>query len=357
MSSGKKLLFTFVAFVIGLYFLFLGLVESKAFLAPLLIAIILALLMMPVARKLESWNINRPIAALISTLALLLLSFGFFTVVSFQVSSFVNDWDTIVENMKPKLEQLENMVYANTPVDEETIKEYREENSLSSMVSGGGQKALGVASSLLGFITDFLLVFIYIFFLINYRGKFRIFILKLFSEENQKEVKVVIRETTKVGQHYLLGKLILIICLSVLYSIGLGISGVNNFILVSIIAAFLTLIPFLGNLIGMFLAVAFGFVISGDVSVLIGILITFTVVQFLESYIFEPFIVGDKVDVQPFFVILAIILGNMIWGVIGMVLAVPTLGILNILFNHIEALKPLGYLFSNEKKKPKKAKS
>ncbi len=356
MSPGKKLLYTFAAVVVGLYFLFLGLVDSKAFLAPLVISIILALLMMPVARKLESWNINRPIAALLSTIGLLLLSFGFFTVVSFQVNSFVNDWDKIVENMKPKLEQLENMVYEKTPVDEETIKEYKEENSLSSMLRGGSGKALGFVSSIFGFITDYLLVFIYVFFLINYRGKFRIFILKLFSDENQQEVKNVIRETTKVGQQYLLGKLILIICLSVLYSIGLGISGVNNFILVSIIAAFLTLIPFLGNLIGMFLAVAFGFIINGDVSVLIGIFITFTVVQFLESYIFEPFIVGDKVDVQPFFVILAIILGNLIWGVIGMVLAVPMLGILNILFNHVEPLKPLGYLFSNEKKKPKKSK-
>jgi predicted PurR-regulated permease PerM len=222
------------------------------------------------------------------------------------------------------------------------------------MASGGGKKVLGLASSLVGFITDYLLVFIYIFFLINYRSKFRWFILKLFSKEHQKEVKEVIQKTTKVGQQYLLGKLILIVCLSVLYSIGLGISGVNNFILVSIIAAFLTLIPFLGNLIGMFLAIAFGFVIDGEMSVLIGILITFTVVQFLESYVFEPFVVGDKVDVQPFFVILAIILGNLVWGVIGMVLAVPVLGILNILFNHIEPLKPLGYLFSNEKKKSKK---
>tara|TARA_R110000850_G_scaffold254614_1_gene380238 strand:- start:125754 stop:126827 length:1074 start_codon:yes stop_codon:yes gene_type:complete len=357
MSQGKKLLYTSAAVVVGLYFLFLGLIESRVFLAPLVIAIILALLMMPVARKMESWNINRPIAALLSTTALMLLSFGFFIVVSLQVNSFVNDWDTIVENMKPKLEQLENLVYENTPVDEEAIKEYREENSLTSMASGGGEKALGFVGSIFGFITDYLLVFIYIFFLINYRGKFRIFILKLFSEENQQEVKDVIRQTTKVGQQYLLGKLILILCLSVLYSIGLGISGVNNFILVSIIAAFLTLIPFLGNLIGMFLAVAFGFIISGDISVLIGILITFTVVQFLESYIFEPYIVGDKVDVQPFFVILAIILGNMLWGVVGMVIAVPTLGILNILFNHVEPLKPLGYLFSNEKKKSKKTKS
>lgn len=354
MEGTKKLLFISVAIVVGLYFLFLGLVEAKVFLAPLVIAIILALLMMPVARKMESWKINRPIAALLSTFALLLLSFGFFIVVSLQVNSFINDWDTIVENIKPKLEQLENMVYEKTPVDEETVKEYKEENSLSTMAKGGGEKALSFVSSIFGFITDYLLVFIYIFFLINYRGKFRVFILKLFSEENQKEVKDVIKQTTKVGQQYLLGKLILILSLSVLYSIGLGISGVNNFILVSIIAAFLTLIPFLGNLIGMILAVAFGFILSGDFSVLIGILITFTVVQFLESYVFEPFIVGDKVDVQPFFVILAIILGNLLWGVIGMVLAVPILGILNILFNHIEPLKPLGFLFSNEKKKQKK---
>ena len=137
--------------------------------------------------------------------------------------------------------------------------------------------------------------------------------------------------------------------LAVLYSIGLGISGVNNFILVSVIAAVLTLIPYVGNILGFTMAVAFGFLSSGDTSVLIGIALTFTVTQFVESYVLQPFIVGDRVDVHPFFIIVSVIAGNMIWGIIGMILAIPVLGIIVVILYNIEATKPLGILLSKTK--------
>ncbi|PAM93509.1 AI-2E family transporter, partial [Flavobacterium sp. IR1] len=116
----------------------------------------------------------------------------------------------------------------------------------------------------------------------------------------------------------MLGKLILIGLLAVVYYIGLGISGVSNFILVSIIEALLTLIPYFGNIIGLSLAMAFGYLTSGELGVLIGVLITFTVSQFLESYVLQPYVVGDKVDLHPFTVIVVVVLGGALWGVIGM---------------------------------------
>ncbi|WP_255702732.1 AI-2E family transporter [Antarcticibacterium sp. 1MA-6-2] len=136
--------------------------------------------------------------------------------------------------------------------------------------------------------------------------------------------------------------------LAVLYSIGLGISGVNNFILISCIAAFLSLLPYIGNIIGFFLALIFGFLTTGDTTVLIGIIITFGIVQFVESYILEPYVVGDKVNVHPFLVILAVIAGNMIWGITGMILAIPILGILNVIMNSVPSLEPFGYLLSTD---------
>jgi len=82
--------------------------------------------------------------------------------------------------------------------------------------------------------------------------------------------------------------------------------------------------------------------------VLIGIVITFTVAQFFESYVLQPFVVGQKVDVHPFFVILAVIVGNALWGIIGMILAIPVLGIITIVFLHVPTLEPFGFLFSDK---------
>lgn len=351
-KSHEKLLFPFVAIIIGSYFFFIGLTEAKAFLGPLVTAIILALLLIPLGNLLEKGPLNRSLASLVSTILLFIFSLGVFALISLQIKNFVDDWDKITETMKPKIEQLTTFIYEHTPVSKENFEKYKEDNDIGSMVTtmDSGKRAFNFFNSVMSFISNYLLTFIYIFFLLNYRSRFKKFILKLFSDEKKEEVKEIITETAHIGQYYLRGKLILILLLAVFYSIGLGISGVNNFILISIIASFLTLIPYIGNIIGMALAVFFGYLTQGETGILIGIILTFTIVQFIESYILEPFVVGGKVDIHPFFVILAIILGNMVWGILGMILAIPVLGILNVIFNHIPAMKPFGYLLSTDNK-------
>lgn len=98
------------------------------------------------------------------------------------------------------------------------------------------------------------------------------------------------------------------------------------------------------------MAMTFGYLTSGDPGMLIGISATFFVGQFVESYILTPYVVGDKVDLHPFLVILVVIVGNMVWGLVGMLLAIPLIAILNVLLVNIEPLKPLGYLLSKEDK-------
>lgn len=350
LGKGKDILFTSVAVILGTYFLFLGLSKATGFLAPLTTAAILSLLMLPLARKMEKGVLNRPVASLLNTFIIFLVSLGFLAVISFQIKSFVDDWDNIKETMTPKVEQLKGFIFEHTPLSEEDLPESKGSGVFSGFTSGSnsGQKAASFLNSTLGFFGDYLLTFIYIFFLLNYRQRFKNFLLMLFPTEKKAEVKEVITKSAKVTQQYLVGKLLLIGLLAILYAIGLGITGVNNFILISIIASFLSLIPYIGNIVGFGLAMVFGYLTSGETGMLIGIVLTFSVAQFVESYILEPYVVGDKVELHPFFVILAVILGGMVWGVMGMILSIPILGILNVLFKHINPLKPYGYLLGNE---------
>jgi predicted PurR-regulated permease PerM len=169
--------------------------------------------------------------------------------------------------------------------------------------------------------------------------------------DKREEVAKVVNKTAGVAQHYLFGKFLLIIFLAVLYSVGLGISGVSNFIFVSVLAAILSLIPYFGNIIGFFIALAFGMVSGGDSGTFIGVVVVFSLVQFIESYILEPYIVGDQVDIHPFFIIVVVIIGNLVWGVMGMILAVPIVGIINVIFRNVESLQVFGFLLSNNDEK------
>ncbi len=356
MSFTRKLLYTGAALTTGLYFLFLGLVEAKAFLAPLVTAIILALLMIPVSNKLESWGMSRGISSLISTIIIMIVSLAIASLVFFQIKSFVNDWETIEEAMEPKILQIERYFLEETDLEQEDIDSYKEKGNFSALVTSpnSGKTVFGVLGTVIGFITAILLMLVYIFFLLLYRKMFKKFILKLFSKEKESEVRCVIDQTAKISQHYLAGRLVLMVILAILYSLGLGISGLSNFILIGLIAAVLSLIPFLGNIIGLAIAMAFGFLTTGETSVLVGIILTFAVAQFIDSLILQPIILGNKVNIHPLFIILVLILGNMVWGVIGMALAIPILGIINIAFGYIKPLQPLSYLLSNPKEDRKK---
>lgn len=279
-----------------------------------------------------------------------LVSLGFFALISFQVKGFIEDWDKVMETVTPQIERFENYVLNRTLLQKEQLEEYKEEQNMSNVGGGegAGQTAWTVVNQALGFLADYLLTFIYIFFLLNYRRKFKEFILKLFPAPKKDEVAEVVNKTAKVAQQYLFGKFLLILFLAVLYSIGLGISGVNNFIFISIFAAALSLIPYFGNLIGFGLAMALGMASGGDSGTLIGVVIVFSLVQFIESYVLEPYIVGDQVDIHPFFIIVSVILGNLVWGVMGMILAVPVVGIINVVFRNVDSLKVFGFLLSNK---------
>ncbi len=355
MSQGKKILFYSAILFVGLFFLFTGLVEAKGFLAPMVTAIILAILSLPLAKFMEKSGMGRGFASFLTTLALLLFSLGFFWLISFQIRSFVQDWPEIKETMAPKLEDFKSYVFEHTPLTKEDLNKSTKGDAIPFIGSAEetGAVAFGFFSKTLAFLGTYFLVFIYIFFLLNYRKKFKDFIVMLFHDDKKKEVRKVVSESGTVVQQYLVGRLLLMLFLAIVYSIGLGFSGVDNFILVSLIAAFLTLIPVVGNIVGFTLAMALSYLTTGETSALIGIIITFSVAQLLEDYVLQPFIIGDKVDLHPFFVIIVVMLGSAIWGVIGMILAIPIMAIITIVSLHVPALYPFGYLFSKKGSKKK----
>src|SRR5690606_20578046 len=256
----RKLLFDLTLIILSTFFFFWGLFKAQSFLIPIATAVLFALLLIPVSNKMESWKISRIATSLINTSLLLLIALGFFFLISVQIKGFLEDWDQIVETLQPKIESLENFILTHTPVDRQQLEDYKKENDITSLSGSGNgaDAAFQVVQSVFGFTGDFLLTFIYIFFLVNYRRRFKLFVLKLFPKDKQSEVGRIIGKTAAVAQQYLLGKFVLIIFLPVLYAIGLGISGVDNFIFISTLAALLSLIPYIGNIIGFGLAMALG---------------------------------------------------------------------------------------------------
>jgi predicted PurR-regulated permease PerM len=165
-----------------------------------------------------------------------------------------------------------------------------------------------------------------------YRGHIKKFILQLIPARQKGNAEEIITGRQKVSQQYLTGLGLMIVGLWIMYSIGFSIVGVKFAVFFAILCGLLEIVPFVGNLTGTLLAVLMVVIQGGGTGI-------------------EPLVVGAEVNINPLFTILVLVAGELVWGIPGMVLAIPLLGIVKIICDHIEPLKPYGFLIRQEKKK------
>lgn len=374
-----RILLYFTLIVVSLTLFFWGIFTAKSFLAPLTVAALLTMVVLPVSKWLEKKKISRGLSALLSTALLLSFFVMILGVVAWQVKNFTDEWPQIKERIDPKIELLQEFVEDKTGISpqeqEETIfgsqqsrsdekssnsestteesgqnlsSQQQEQSSLSGVDGSTMESIGGYAMSFFGVFGNFILTFIYVFFFLLYRNKFTISVMKMAPDNQQSQTRATISEIILISQNYLSGRLLLILFLAVLYTIGLSVSGIEQAILISVLAAVLSLMPYVGNMLGFGLAVAMVVISGSGLNGVIGVSVTFGVAQFVESYILEPYVVGEKVNINPVFTIIVVVLGGAVWGIIGMLIAIPALGMLKVVFDRIPTLQPIGYLFGGE---------
>ena len=207
-----------------------------------------------------------------------------------------------------------------------------------------------IMSSLMSLLVDTVLVLVYIFLLLYLRTHIKQFILKLVPSDQKVKTTKVIHDSSQVAQQYLSGLGMMIVILWIMYGIGFTIVGVKNALFFAMLCGLLE-IPFIGNLTGTALTLIMALSQGGGTNMVIGILITYGCVQFIQTYILEPLVVGAEVKINPLFTIIAIVIGELVWGMPGMILAIPLLGIAKIIFDNVDSLKPYGFLIAEEKRR------
>ncbi len=163
----------------------------------------------------------------------------------------------------------------------------------------------------------------------------------------------VIDSVGHVSQQYLLGLSKMIVCLWVMYGVGFSLLGVKNALFFAFLCGLLEIVPFIGNLTGTTITVLVAGVHGGSFLMLAGIIGTYAVIQFIQGWVLEPLIVGSEVKINPLFTIIALVIGGLLWGLPGIFLAIPLMAMLKIVCDHIEPLKPYGFLIGAIESKKK----
>ena len=336
----KKLLLLFLI-IAGVYY-------AKEFLMPLTIGAILATLFLPFSQWLERQKVPKGLAVFICFLSILLIIALIFALIGWKVSELSSDVSAIKQKASESIDRLQQYIF-NTigiSIKDQTEILNAEPRSYTAMV----QRVVGSMTTIIG---DLLLVLVYFVFLLYYRSHIKKFLLKLPETSKRGEMEKIIESCTNVSQQYLVGLFKMIVCLWIMYGIGFSIVGVKNAIFFAVLCGLLEIIPFVGNITGTTLTVLVTALNGGDSTKIVGIVITYGIVQFIQGWVLEPMILGPQVKINPLFTIVALILGELLWGIPGIILAIPITAILKIICDNIDSLKPYGFLIGeiNEGKK------
>jgi predicted PurR-regulated permease PerM len=319
---------------------------GRTFFIPLSFGILLAMLMLPVSRKLESWGLGRVWSVWLCILLILVVLALGVLIISAQLNAFLDDLPLIHQKVQQLIDSLQRWIQAQFGADPDRQISMMKKN-VGQLGQSTSRSIKWVFFSTLGGLVTTGLVLVYVFFLLWKREKYEKFLLQLSREENRNQVRQILSESTKVASEYLGGRLLSMLALAIIYAIGFLLVGLKNALLLSLIAVIPTIIPYLGPYIGGFFPMAMALT-SGESGLVFPVLIVLVVAQALDNYFIEPFVLGAHLDMSPFITIVSIIIGELLWGVAGMILFIPLVAVLKIFLEHIPRLHPYAFLLGEE---------
>jgi predicted PurR-regulated permease PerM len=286
-----------------------------------LLACVLAAALNPPVRWLEKRQWPKRISILVFYLAFLLLigGIGFLT-----ASALIEQGRDLIENL-PEYRQTAERALRNLPF---ATQQDRWLSMLSDNLQNLGERAISMLVSTVDYLFSFvrgivsvLIVLVLAYFLLVDAEYFRQAILRLVppaARERTENLLVLLAQKTGA---YVLGRLIVMAILGISVWAVLGLMGVPYAFLLGVATFLLEIIPFLGPTLAAVLGLLV--VLGHDPGLFIWVLLFYIVLQQLENYILTPRILGESVEMHPVWVFLSILIGGVLFGVPGVILAVP----------------------------------
>ena len=324
------------------------LVLAKPILLPLCFGAIFALTLRPLLDFIERY-VPYPILAISITFILAVLPVAiailFF---SFQTIAVIDDLPTITEEFQESINRIVISISDNVGmpirgngyewVQDQLGDAMDEPFVYISTILAGGANVIGTL----------LLSTLYAFLLLLYRRPIYHFTLGQFALDQRARMVVIFADSQRMSYKYLSGLGIVMIILGLLNSAGLILIGIEYAFFWGFLAAFLAVIPYLGTFLGGLLPFMYALSTTTTTWQPIAVVALFTIVQTIEGNVITPKVVGSSIQINPLAAILALFVGGFIWGIEGLVLALPLVAILRVVMIHSERFRPFGLLMSDD---------
>jgi len=349
-SIDKVLKFPFYAkaslLIIGLYVFVSILNIAQGIIVPVVFAVIIAIVLHPVVNFFVRRKINRVVAIVITIFLTFIIIAAFIALLYSQAIRFSESWPILVNKFTEVLNQsitwTSGYLNINPTIIHEWITKTKDELlNISNDTIGQTLVTVGTGVMIL------FLIPVYVFIILYYHRLLIEFIHRVFGKSDQSQVNEIITQTKTVIQRYLVGLVIEAVMVATLDATALLILGIDYAILLGIIGALLNVIPYIGGIVAVALPMMIALATKSTAWYAVYVLIAYYVIQLIDNNYIVPIIVSSKVKINALFAIIVVFVGNALWGIPGMFLSIPLLAIVKLIFDHIEPLKPWGFLLGD----------
>ena len=318
-TLSNQIIFVFLISVsIGLIYLL------SPILTPFLLGALFAYLVDPLTKRLERWHIPHLISVI-------LIFFILFASMILFISLL---YPLVVHQIEILYATIPSMIEWSRQVGGPWLMQFIDIDTLKESIPVTLTRSTTVLTSFLHstltiiqFIVTLVLTPIVTFYLLRDWNKVITGIKNLIPKKYLSTVVALAHDCDEVLSGFIRGQLLVMLCLAIIYSLGLTIAGLKLGLMIGLIGGLLSIIPYLGSTFVIIGSLIAAFVQSGTQD-FIPVAIVFLIGQSIEGYILTPYLVGGRIGLHPVAVIFAIMAGGTLFGFFGVLLALPVAAVL-----------------------------
>src|SRR5688572_10712322 len=339
----QKLCFTLVSIAL----LSLALFYAKGIILPILFAILLSMLLLPVTAFLSRKKLPRSLSIILPLFLSIVVIVAIVYFLSNQILNFADDTPKLKERISEVSESLRRWLTNSANISVPKQNEY-----IRNTVEGIKGEAPKIVSatfvSLTEVLTYVVLLPIYTFLILYYRSTIKTFFIRVFRNGDEEKVHEVLSEAGTIVQQYITGLLIETSIVFTLNTIGFLILGIKYAIFLALLAALLNLIPYVGMLVANVICMMVTLISTDSTTKVLWVGVILLIVQILDNNFGMPLIVGNNVRINALVTIIGVFVGGALCGVPGMFLAIPALAFLKVIFAKVPGLNPWGMILGDD---------
>lgn len=338
-ADNSKLIKVAALLLIGVMVVYI-MIEAQFIILPLVWASFIALLILPLTEMLEQVKFPRWLS-IVSVLTVVTVALSVILyLLSIQVVGLLGDVPAVTDNVNVWLSDLQHFLEVRLGISHEILTQQATDSALQ-IINTGLTELRNSLFSVFRLITVISVIPLYIFFLLYYRDNFYRGSLQLFINYHD-QTKSLFNKIIKVAQQYLRGLVLVSLVVGVLFYLVLYFLNVKYAFFFAVFLAVFNLIPYIGVFLSSLLVVLYSITTNDSMFYPIALLISLWVIQLIENNLITPYVVGSQVKINPLAALIAVFIGASIWGISGMILFIPLVGVLKVVLNEFEELKPLG---------------